>query len=242
MAKKNKDEKGLPADLSGAVSLTDLMRDGKIPKRLKFSEGVYFGYFTLDELRPNSWNPNEMQEDVYGFLVHEIERAGFRDPITVLPDGTIVDGEHRLNALRDNGYSDTWAIIVPDDVEEAKLATVNMNMIKGEANPLKLGNLLAAQLARGLSLEELSSRVVIKLGEIQALTALTTDMSTLSPEDIGNRQPRGDDGKLTISFKFEDEAAYHKASLAVKEYESTHKKKGLNVLQRLLIDAGVLEI
>jgi hypothetical protein len=38
----------------------------------------------IDKLRPNSWNPNQMTDEMFGKALNSITEFGFIDPITVM--------------------------------------------------------------------------------------------------------------------------------------------------------------
>ena len=60
----------------------------------------------MDEIKPNPWNPNEVEAEVFNEIVKNMEELGFVQPIVVssLDDGSeyqfqIIDGEHRYEAI-----------------------------------------------------------------------------------------------------------------------------------------------
>jgi hypothetical protein len=96
-------------------------------------------YVEASALRPNGWNPNEMDAGMLDRLRREVERVGFVQPVVAMPDGRIIDGEHRWEVARERG----WRVpVVYLDVDEATAKTLclNLNSIRGENDP---GRLLA---------------------------------------------------------------------------------------------------
>lgn len=103
-------------------------------------------WVNLDRLRANPWNPNRMDDFMFGKEVESIRKFGVAQPIVVREDQDgfeIIDGEHRLRALDHLGWEEApiWNLgQVPDPL--AKQLTVVLNEIKGSAEKTKLGDLL----------------------------------------------------------------------------------------------------
>lgn len=101
---------------------------------------------SLDKLQPNPWNPNVMNSEMYRKELASIRKFGYVNPMLVreLAGGyQIIDGEHRLKALRQLGYEEAEVTIIeglPD--EEAKQLTIVLNETRGRADPEKLATLL----------------------------------------------------------------------------------------------------
>jgi ParB-like chromosome segregation protein Spo0J len=98
-------------------------------------------------IRPNPWNPNQMDPDMLEHARASIREFGFVDPVTVRDlgegDFEIIDGEHR------------WRIAVEMDLDPipvfnlgpvtdaiAQQLTIVLNETRGQADPEKLGKLL----------------------------------------------------------------------------------------------------
>lgn len=136
-------------------------------------------YRVLDgrSLRPNPWNPNRMTDAMYAKAKVSIQTFGLVDTLLVRElgpfDGTkrtmyeIINGEHRWRAASDLGFLDFPCLVVSGLSDpDAKKLTIIMNELHGQADPDKMGDLLASILA-DTSLEEL-------------LTALPYDESILA--------------------------------------------------------------
>jgi len=119
---------------------------------------------------PNPWNPNKMTADMYAKALESIQTYGFVDPLLVREhdDGLfqIIDGEHRFRAGSDLGMTDFPCIVLDVDDATAKKLTIVMNELHGQADPHKMGDLLA----------ELLSDTTID----QLLVALPYDEGTLA--------------------------------------------------------------
>jgi ParB/RepB/Spo0J family partition protein len=149
------------------------------------------------DLRPNPWNPNEMDPEQYAKALVSIERFGFVDPITVRTnDGyEIIDGENRWRAARDRSLAMvpvTDLGEVPDSV--AQQLTVVLNELRGQPNPLKLGALLKSLMA-STKMETLLATLPYSREAIGQLTSLPTidwsEMRTLSDQPLPNGQVKG---------------------------------------------------
>jgi len=112
-----------------------------------------------DRLVPNSWNPNRMTASMYAKALESIQTYGFIDPLLVREQHydlfQIIDGEHRFRAGCDLGMSAFPVVNIGliDDAKAKKL-TIVMNELHGQADPVRMGDLLNEILSL-TSLEEL---------------------------------------------------------------------------------------
>lgn len=102
----------------------------------------------IDKVKPNPWNPNTMNTDVFNALVENVKEIGFVEPIMVVPDAEVegeylvISGEHRTEAAKVLGYSTVPAIVREKfDVDMQKFQTVRMNVLKGKMDPVKFTKL-----------------------------------------------------------------------------------------------------
>jgi hypothetical protein len=152
----------------------------------------------LDWLTPNPWNPNQMDDEQYGKALNSIREFGFVDPVTVRELGNdtyqIIDGEHRWRAARTCGLDDILVVNlgpVPDQV--AKKLTITLNELRGQAEPKKLGALLADLLA-GEPKERLLATLPYSKEAFDTLSGLPTlrfDDLQLPPKPTLNRPSSG---------------------------------------------------
>lgn len=104
----------------------------------------------IDEVHPNPWNPNVQSAFMFERERASIREFGFVDPVTVrvVPGEVgyqIVDGEHRWRAAKAEGHLEIAVVslgTIPDHV--AKRLTVVLNETRGEADRLKLGELVSS--------------------------------------------------------------------------------------------------
>src|SRR5690554_2516034 len=79
----------------------------------------------IECVKPNTYNMNEMSEEVYQFLKQNIKKRGFTDAVLVTKDMTIIDGEHRWRAMKEVGATEIEVKVLDLTDEEAKVETAN---------------------------------------------------------------------------------------------------------------------
>lgn len=75
--------------------------------------------WSLSQLRPYWRNPRDNQEAV-GPVKESIEEFGFNQPLVVDPDGTIIVGHTRFQALSELGWSEAPVVVKDMDGEKMK--------------------------------------------------------------------------------------------------------------------------
>lgn len=121
----------------------------------------------VDQLTPNTWNPNEQDPETFLKEKESLRRFGFVVPIVTRSGspGTkfeIVDGEHRWKAAIELGME--WVPIYdlgPISDHEAMQLTVVLNELKGKPEEKKLGEVLK---------KLLSSETIDSLTEVMPFT------------------------------------------------------------------------
>lgn len=114
--------------------------------------GMRIERVSIDALRPNPWNPNEMDDETFNRLAEELDEetgVGYIDPIQAVPmdDGTfqIIGGEHRWRAMRANGHESIEIVVLGDekwrDEDLRKFVTTRLNALHGKINPQKFMDL-----------------------------------------------------------------------------------------------------
>ena len=99
----------------------------------------------IGDIKPNPWNPNEMDDETFNRLAEEIQSVGFIDPIQVVPteDGKwmIIGGEHRWRVSKVLGYEFVPCVLLDhnkwSDVDLQKFVTTRLNALHGKVNPEK---------------------------------------------------------------------------------------------------------
>lgn len=111
-------------------------------------------YVSIDQLVPNHWNPQAMDEATFNRLVDEVKENGCIVPLQVVPaeDGKyrIIGGEHRWKASQQAGLDEVPCAVLTgkrwSDEDLQKFQTVRLNVIGGDPDPqrfLKLYNEMA---------------------------------------------------------------------------------------------------
>lgn len=141
--------------------------------------GVVSPYVLIaaSDLRPNDWNPNRMTRFIRDKAIESIKAYGFIDPLTVMPhEGRyiIIDGEHRFLIGRDEFSMDEFPCIVIDHIslEDAKKLTVVLNELHGQADPGRLGDLLA-DLLDGSTMDDVLTALPFTPEIVASLTSLS---------------------------------------------------------------------
>lgn len=104
---------------------------------------------SIDDIKPNDWNPNTMPESKRSALEKSIDRHGYTDLIKVriAEDGSkeIVDGEQRWNDLRSRGITRILYVdLGPISREEAMKMTVVYNETRGLMDPYGTASIIDA--------------------------------------------------------------------------------------------------
>jgi len=102
-------------------------------------------HIPIDQLVPNPWNPQSMEESMFTRLVDEIQENGCTAAIQVvaLADGKyrIIGGEHRWKACQQAGLDEVPCTVLTgnrwQDEDLQKFETVRLNVIGGKMNPDK---------------------------------------------------------------------------------------------------------
>lgn len=141
------------------------------------------------ELRPNPWNPNRMDDEMYAKAIASIRSFGFIDPITVRHFGPvleIIDGEHRWRAAKSEGINPVPVIDLGDVTDDiARQLTIVLNETRGQADPQRLGALL-----RDLAERNSVSSLLASLPYTQEAFGRLTGLSTIDWSDLARPPER----------------------------------------------------
>lgn len=129
---------------------------------------------SLDQVRPNDWNPNRMTAEEFGEYVAEVRHLGKPPkPLVLRKQGEgyqIVDGEHAYQALKELGYTELqpdWYTVEAYDDFEAMRQTYKRNQ-HGTHDPVKQGELFKRMMTeRGLSQRELAREMEVSEGTVR---------------------------------------------------------------------------
>ena len=91
-------------------------------------------YVDIKQLRPNPWNPNRQSEHDFELLCKSIAMDGFTQPVFVMHDRMIIDGEHRWRACMALGHTEIPIVVAPPNMtqDQARIACLRMNRARGE--------------------------------------------------------------------------------------------------------------
>jgi hypothetical protein len=121
----------------------------------------------LENLEPNSWNPQVMSDGKFNELVEEIREDGFDEPIHVVehpdPDKSkddiylIVNGEHRWQAARVLGIAQIPCVIKDawKDEKTQQIKTVRRNLLHGDLDRTRFTKLVHHLNDIGLPMKEI---------------------------------------------------------------------------------------
>lgn len=162
-------------------------------------QGLQIVEIPVEDLEPNPWNVNKMSEEMQTKLTAFIKSQGLVEPIVVRPKGgkdkyEIIGGYHRWIICKDKlAYKVMPCIVVNLDDKKAKILSVNLNEMTGEAIPSLLANLLH-DLSKEISIDDLETLLPYPKGQIEDLLDLL-------------KLPEGLDSLLEKEAQKEEEAA-----------------------------------
>ncbi|MBY0402332.1 MAG: ParB/RepB/Spo0J family partition protein [Cyanobacteria bacterium] len=132
---------------------------------------------SIDKLHPDLRNANVLEESLFEKLKGNIQRTGFCPVCIVRPHPTesghfiMVDGHHRLLAVKSLGWELVECQIVEIGDEEAALLLLTLNRLRGTDIPRKRAELIESLLP-SISIEDLSMMLPECTTEIDSLLAL----------------------------------------------------------------------
>lgn len=112
----------------------------------------------IDKVRPNRWNPNQMDSKMFAKQKKSIEEIGFLGSILVRDHEIdtyyeILDGEHRWKALKEAGATEVPVETIGKiSDQDAQLLTVLINNLHGTDDVFKRARILQELNERQLSL------------------------------------------------------------------------------------------
>jgi ParB/RepB/Spo0J family partition protein len=157
-------------------------------------------------LQENAWNPNRMDERMFGALVENMRRHGNAQPILVRPVDRgrfeVIDGAHRLRAARELGHEQVPVVALDVNEETAKALTLAMNRIGGTMAEIDVAGIVAELTEGTLPVEELAAFTGYTGDELEELVRLANFDWTPEPEPEQERkQPKDDDEWATLTFR-----------------------------------------
>lgn len=145
----------------------------------------------LDLLENHPGNANRMSQAMLDKLVAHIGRSGHYPPLIVRPHPgqsgrfQVLDGHHRLVALRRLSHHDAACEVWDVDDQQATELLLTLNRLHGEDDPFRRASLLE-RLRQSLDMSELAARLPEDAQRIQKLLALNAAPPALAtPPDLG---------------------------------------------------------
>jgi len=133
-------------------------------------KGDTIEFIPLDKIRPNPWNPNELDGERREALKQDMKAGGALviDPIFVRPIGReertahllyeIVDGESRWSIAGELKWQSIRAIAREMTEDQARVLNYRKNYERGTINPIKEARLFSDEMAKGLSQEKIAEK------------------------------------------------------------------------------------
>jgi hypothetical protein len=144
-----------------------------VTKKLKFADKIEL--INIDEVYPNRWNPNVLDEFYSGRLQKSITKHGFIDPITVRVRSEggyeVIDGEQRLKQMQDMKETQI-AVINLGELSDAKAQELTLQLRnRGEEDSIRLAGLIT-ELSESIGIDELKADLPFPETDIDNLLAL----------------------------------------------------------------------
>lgn len=147
--------------------------------------------FALDRLRPHPQNSNVMPEALLDKLARHLEASDQYPPVIVRPldgDYQILDGHHRVVALRRIGRETARCVVWQADDAEALLLLATLNRLQGQDDPRKRAALVG-QLHETFDLKSLSARLPEDGDRLRKLMRMNEGMPTPRPPQAIGEMP-----------------------------------------------------
>lgn len=126
----------------------------------------------IEKLRPNTWNPNVMDEKTYDLTKLSMIEEGFTDPVDVDPTGLILDGEHRYRAALELGFTEIPVFVKERYGDDAVITTIRKDRTHGDPDLVKLSEIVGS-LVDEMGSTEVERRLGYDAGEQQAFLEVT---------------------------------------------------------------------
>ena len=144
----------------------------------------------LGALRGHPLNCNEMTPGTFEKLKGHIERTGRYPPVVVRGVGggayEILDGHHRVRALRELGRGSARCVVWDVDDDEALVLLGTLNRLSGRDGTRGRARLIE-ELRGRFALEELAGMLPEGLGELEAMAAVREEAGALRCDvDVGS--------------------------------------------------------
>lgn len=134
----------------------------------------------LSQLLPHPLNSNVMARPLLAKLVEHLRRADRYPPVIVRPIQCeqpgdwfqILDGHHRVAALRQLQRASARCVVWEVDDDEAAMLLATLNRLQGQDDPRKRAALVATLQDRGGALATLAQRLPERVEQLESLLRL----------------------------------------------------------------------
>jgi ParB/RepB/Spo0J family partition protein len=157
----------------------------------------------IEEVVPNTWNPNSMDSFMRDKLVKAIRKDGFVLPVLVrpAPEGSaskweIVDGEHRWRVASEELQMKAIPVLNLGAISdaEAKALTIKANTLRGEFDSVKLAQMVG-DLVKEYGKENVIDSLPYTGERIESMMDLiNTNLDELKLSEPEKSQAPGDSG------------------------------------------------
>lgn len=176
---------------------------------------------SIKKVKPNEWNPNVQSDFIFLREKRSIERFGFVLPVLVreLDDGNyeVIDGEHRLRAMREIHAEDVTIYTTPDKTtpiprgkinvknlgkvkdSDAQQMTLLMNELHGEPDTIRKAELIK-DLSQNVSFQDLADRLPYAEDELESYINMA-DFDWDEYKEGSETRPDDDEKWVTLKFR-----------------------------------------
>lgn len=180
-----------------------------------------FKRLDIDWLFEADWNYKQNDDELLDKLVRNMKNNNQMENIIVRQVGKrweVVNGNHRLQAMRQLGYSQVMVYDLGEvRLAEAKRIALETNETKFQADPFELGKMLQ-ELIEEFDITELCATTPYTEGEVHNYI----DLLDMNPE-FEDEPPPGEPAhelSVTISYNIDDEMILEDLQKVVDKYRS----------------------
>jgi len=205
-------------------------------------------YLPVNDIKPNSYNPNRQSEHDFELLCKSIAEDGFTQPIVVQQQTKeIVDGEHRWRACKALGFAEVPCVLTSMTPEQMRIATLRHNRARGSEDANLAADVLK-QIADMGAIDWAADSLGMDEVEIERLTKELADQSEVAQMQVAVPEemlgPRGKgmtsvDQSKAIDFSADETRAKEKILAQAKQQEERAMiKQDENVYRVVLFFTG----
>lgn len=145
-------------------------------------------HLPIDSLQPHPDNPNRVSRENMTKLRKHLERTGRYPPIIVRPFASkyqIIDGHHRVELLKQLGYSEAQCVVWEVDDHETRLLLTTLNRLQGSDDPAKRASLVEQLIEQGrFTAEDLAGLLPENTGRLAKLRELARPATLHQPKPL----------------------------------------------------------